>query len=488
MKKQLFSLLFVAITGSAVAQTGAIMQYQSGTLDKAKTEIDKFLQDEKNAAKAKSWLVKGQIYEGLAIDQTGMYGKLDSMAAITAHESYKKAIDMDSPGGKEGKVAKEAKEYLAGQKLYAGLMTQGAAKYQNKNFPDAYKLMSLANDVNPKDTTSALYTGIVAQQMKNNDKAMEYFGKFLAHGGKDPAIYYTMSVIYREQKKDKEALEILDKGIAVNPTNKDLQNEKVNMLLASGNTEAAITNLKASVEKDPSNVQNVLNLGILYNNVSDGATDEIRKLNRSIEEADNPGAKAKLASQKGKYEAYDEEIKRLTDKIKKDPKTAAASKKSLGDVTKMRDAEKATYDQMVADAAAKPASAVNVEEVKKKIADLETKKATNKTLALDYYDRALKLEPDNYDANFNAGVLYFNEGVDVKHKVDGMDVKTYQTEGKVVEAKAVEAFKKAMPYFEKGMSIRQDNDLKENLRNLYNLLKQAEKSDAYDAKMKALDK
>jgi Flp pilus assembly protein TadD len=485
IKKTLFALLLTCSASGAYAQQSS---FDSGKLDVAKEESDKAILDEKNALKARTWALRGQIYESIAIDQTKMYAKLDSSASITAYNSYKKAIELDTKEGKEGKVAKEAREYLAGQKLYAGLMMQGAAQYQNKNMKDAYKLMALASEVNAKDTTAAMYAGVVAQQLKDDESTLKYFDKFLALGGKDPVIYYTLANIYRNRKDEAKAIEWLDKGIEKNPNNKDLKNERINILLASGKTDEAVSGLKKMIEKDPNNVTNILNVGILYDNAAQETGRQLNKLKEQAGGSALDGLKKKVQSQKDKSDAFDEEIKRLTDKIKKDPKTAAQSKKQLGDVTRLRDEEKAKYEQMNADLQKQEAEAsVNAGGSAAKIEELSKKYAEQKTGAAEYYNKALAVEPANYDANYNMGVFYYNEGVEIKKKADNMEMKVYQTQGKAVEEQAIVKFKQAMPYFEKSFTVRQESDIKENLRNLYNVLKQLEKTDAYEAKLKAVE-
>lgn len=492
MKKIVFSLLVIgASTVGTYAQNDPMAAALRQALEKSKKDSDAAILNEKNAIKAKTWFTRGDAYVDVSLDNSGK-PSLDSMAAITAYEAYKKSIELDTKDGKVGSVGKDATAVLnntdgKGEKLYAGLMTQGAGKYQNKNFVDAYKLMSMATLVKTKDTTAVLYSGIVAQQMKNSDKAIENFEKFIALGGKDPGIFYALANEYKNKKMDDKAMATIEKAIEVNPTNKDLKAEKINMLLTSGKSEEAIGGLKAMVDKEPGNIQNMLNLAILYDNSAMGYNDEIRKLNEQLAQSNTSDLKKKIDTQKDKISAFEDEMKRLGDKIKKDPKTAAASKKQLADVTKMRDDEKARLDQFSTELASKSQSTVNADEVSKKIAELTQKQNERKGLAKQTYDKALAIDPTNYDALYNMGVMQFNDAVEVKRKVDGMDMATYQKEGKAVETLAVTKFKEAMPYFEKAWAIKKEADLKQNLMSLYNVLKQAEKTDAYDAKLKALE-
>ena len=104
MKKLILPVL-LCLSTAALAQNKAMSALASQKYDQAKEAIDKDLADEKNAAKSKFWLVKGQVYEAIANDANSY--KLDSMAAMTAYEAYRKAAEMDG-GGKDGKSAREA--------------------------------------------------------------------------------------------------------------------------------------------------------------------------------------------------------------------------------------------------------------------------------------------------------------------------------------------------------------------------------------------
>ena len=56
-----------------------------------------------------------------------------------------------------------------------------------------------------------------------------------------------------------------------------------------------------------------------------------------------------------------------------------------------------------------------------------------------------------------------------------MDMNTYKTEGKAVEAAATEKFKAALPFFEKAYSLKPEDEVKNNLRSLYQVLKMEDK-------------
>ncbi|MES2733286.1 MAG: hypothetical protein V4714_16180 [Bacteroidota bacterium] len=269
-------LLFFSIT-TAFAQTQAILLDQAGKLDQAKTEIDKAILDAKLSTKAKTWFARGQIYEHIANDPTKLYSKLDSNAAFIAYESYKKASELDKPGGSYDKDSKAA---LISQSLYAALFNQAIQRYQAKNYVDAIKAFQLAQENNPKDTLSVLYTGIAAQQSKDIPLAKNALGKYIDLGGKDLDFFYTLAALYIADKENDKALEVIAKGLLINPSNKNLKDQELSILLSTGKLDQAIDNLKKAIEREPKNLQYQTNLAILYGNA--GNKDEEKAIYKKV--------------------------------------------------------------------------------------------------------------------------------------------------------------------------------------------------------------
>ena len=469
MKKLLLSTAAVCLTAVlAEAQNGAYMQMQNGVLDKAKTSIDKDMTDPKINTKSKSWYYKGQIYEAIALDATGVYSKLDSNAALVAYESYKKGLEVEPSGGK---MNKELTEALSTQKLYQALMNQGAMKYQTKNFDGAYKMMSLAGSVMPKDTVSPLYSAISAQQANRLEDARSQFIKYIDNGGRDASVFYSLVMMYKNEKNYDKALSYLDRALTtVLPNNKDLQAEKVNIFLSTNRADEAIETLKTIIDKDPSNATNIVNLGILYDNKSGQFDDKIKKLNDAKKKGDN--VTKGLKEEKDKAEIFATEIKRLSERLKKEPKNADV-KRQITENTKRLAESKVAADSLTKEVA-KFSAGYNAAENETKIAELKKQKADQLDMAKSMYEKALKTDAKSYDALFNLGVFYYNEAVGIKSQVDAMDMKDYQTKGKEVEGRACGRFKKALQYFEQAKLIKEEADLTNNITNSTNIVKQFE--------------
>jgi tetratricopeptide (TPR) repeat protein len=480
MRKLTLAILAILMTaGATFAQADKmLLEATRKSLNETKKKADEAVM-KKDSLKSKTWLTRGEAYLDIANSRDSTLIKTVPMVANKAYEYFKKALAMDpaSPAKKYLMVVKdkEGKLEVEGQKMYGAFMDAGIAKYQVKNYSEALKDLQMGMDINPKDTTAAMYTGVIGQMAKDDASAAKGYERFIELGGKDPAMIYALAQIYRNEKNEEKALATIDKGIALNPTNKDLKSEKINMLLGFKRLDSAIKELETSVNGGSKNVQEVINLAILYDNKGQEMDREIKGYSTQLSKGNVDGLNKKIQAQKEKIGAFDDEIKRLSDKVKKDPKTAAASKRQIGEVTTMKDEANGILAKLNEESAQQAATATNVGDVSKKLADLQAKQNEAKATSMKYYNQALQMEPNNYDVNFNLGVMNFNEAVIIKGKVDAMDMNTYKTEGKAVEAAATEKFKAALPFFEKAYSIKPEEEVKNNLKSLYQVLKMEDK-------------
>ena len=208
------------------------------------------------------WIVQ-QLIQSIANQSS----ELDSSAAKTALEAYKKVVELDPKKG-EQESATEIHYEVKDPSLFNAFVRQGAEKYQNKNLTGALEMFQLAQTVNTKDTLASLYGGIAAQQIDKKDEAKTQFEKYVENGGKDPSVFYGLAQLYRGENNFDKAVATLNKGLERSPGNKDLKSEVVNILLASGKEDQAIAELTALTKSDPNNVQNIVNLAILYDNMN----------------------------------------------------------------------------------------------------------------------------------------------------------------------------------------------------------------------------
>ena len=433
---------------------------------KDKEKSDAALNDPKSNVKASFWAERAKLYEDIAEKAS----QIDSVAANKAMAAYKKVVELDlTKKGEPGKSSKEAQKDLKGEEgtfLFHSFYKQGTEQYQVRNLNSALQLFKSALEINPKDTTIALYGGVTANQLDNKEEAKNLWEMYAANGGKDPSVFYGLAQVYRNENNFDKALAALNKGLERSPGNKDLKSEIVNILLASGKESDAITQLETMAKDDPKNSQNMLNLAILYDNINRKTTERMKVINTKLAAGTTKvvSLNKDLDSEKGKLEAIEGEIKRIGALIKKQPKNADL-KRQLTENTSRLDESKAAVAKIEGDIKASQESAKgnDVAALEKELAELKVKKAHSATEAEGNYRKVLEVDPANADGLYNLGVWYFNEAVIMKGEVDNMSLNEYQKRGKEVEGRVCGRFKKSKPYFEKAIAAKDLEEAKENL-------------------------
>jgi tetratricopeptide (TPR) repeat protein len=428
----------------------------------AVTKAKKEAENPKKNTKSATWLKLGDGYQDIALRCTS-----DSSAAQKAFDAYTKAAEVEKAAG--GKKMKDIDAALKSPNLASAFLQQGAGYYNTKNTKMAAKFFNMSSNLNTKDTTAALYAGIANQSLGDKDGAINNFKRYLENGGKDLAVFFSMSQIYKIDKKFEDAIAILKKGSAVHPGDRDLKNEIVNIYIASNNLDGAI----ADLEKMEPNAANLTNLGLLSDSKTQDILSDLNKTKEKVSKTNTSDLEKKLAAEKDKLGAFEGELNNLNAKLKKEPKTAAATKKRIGEVSAQKDGIQAAIASMTSELASKKASSGGDEALMKSIASKEAafKISLEKTMGI--YTKVLALDPNNYDVNFNMAVMHFNQAVETKRAVDAMDMKEFQKSGKEIEKAACAQFAKSKPFFDKCNSLKANDELVvENLKNLVRILEQ----------------
>jgi tetratricopeptide (TPR) repeat protein len=110
-------------------------------------------------------------------------------------------------------------------------------------------------------------------------------------------------------------------------------------------------------------------------------------------------------------------------------------------------------------------------------------------LALADYKKAVELDPNNFDAQFNLGVYNYNKAADAYTKATKMDLKTYQVSGKKYEAEGKKYFEASIPFFEKSLQLQPDDrSTLTSLQKVYYRLGRTADSERLNAKLQSLNK
>ena len=108
-------------------------------------------------------------------------------------------------------------------------------------------------------------------------------------------------------------------------------------------------------------------------------------------------------------------------------------------------------------------------------------------LAVADYRKAVELDANNFDAQFNLGVYNYNRAADAYTKASKMDLKTYQVSGKKFETEGKKFFVASVPYFEKALQLQPDDrNTLISLQKVYFRLGRTADSERLNAKLKTL--
>ena len=364
----------VAAQTSAV--TNAILNQRSGLLDKARTDIDKAIVNEKTSGKAKTWFVRGDIYQRMMESPIYMKQLQPGEGLQKAYESYNKTVELDT---KDGEFGKQAVAGLDG--LYGRAFNDAVNSYNAKDYDKAISSYKLASQIRPQDTTAVLYSAYASEAKQDFAGAKASYSQLVGMNYKSVNLYARMLQIARQEKNDAEAAKVLQQALAAYPTNKGFMLEDLNMSLANGKGDDALNKINKTIAADPGN--------------------------------------SNLYAVRGSM-----------------------------------------YDQQ--------------------------KKSD---LALADYRKAVELDPNNFDAQFNLGVYNYNRAADAYTKASKMDLKAYQVSGKKLETDGKKYFEASVPYFEKALQLQPDDrNTLTSLQKVYFRLGRSADSERLNAKLQTLNK
>lgn len=104
--------------------------------------------------------------------------------------------------------------------------------------------------------------------------------------------------------------------------------------------------------------------------------------------------------------------------------------------------------------------------------------------AAQAYEKAIALEPNNFDALYNYGALLFNQGVEYNNKANDLDYRTKKKEIDELNKKADVKFRESLIPFEKAETVKGDDfSLLQSLKQVYVRLEMTEKYNAIKVKL-----
>lgn len=109
-------------------------------------------------------------------------------------------------------------------------------------------------------------------------------------------------------------------------------------------------------------------------------------------------------------------------------------------------------------------------------------KLGNKEKAIELYKKAIELNPDLFEAQYNLGVIFYNDAVEASNEANEIkDNEAYQK----ARDEANKMFKDALPYIEKAHELQpEERSIMSTLKTLYYRLKMEDKYQEMEEKLK----
>lgn len=116
---------------------------------------------------------------------------------------------------------------------------KGNEAYFNNDFNEAFADLKEVSDSFPGDTTLALNTAICALNIQSYDESLNYFKRAKENGIKNPSVFQKMAQMYVVKSDNETAIRTLEEGLVLNPFNRFLTNDYINLLLDTENYSKA---------------------------------------------------------------------------------------------------------------------------------------------------------------------------------------------------------------------------------------------------------
>ncbi|MDP4281591.1 MAG: tetratricopeptide repeat protein [Bacteroidota bacterium] len=280
MKKVVMLMVLMAAFTIGYGQTStrqtASNYLKHGDLAKALETINQCIQDPSTATDAKTWMIRGNIFLEISNSKDEKVKALDAEPMRNAMNSYKKAMEFDTKGDyKEDIFAKV--NWQRNNYFNEAVEFYNKKDYRNamNSFENAAHTMAIAN---VSDTLALFYAAACAGMSNNREKAKQYYVELLNAKYKSPALYMSLSDIYRQDKDSANALKIAREGQKLYPNDLKLFLAETNIYLTFNQTQKALQYLRYAIQKDSTNPTVYFALGTIYDNLSNDTTkpEELR--------------------------------------------------------------------------------------------------------------------------------------------------------------------------------------------------------------------
>ena len=296
--KKVMILLVIALTANVMMaqkkdRTDAFMYNKNGQYAKAMASIEKCINHEqflgmKPNEQSQAWLYRAAIYQNiLQSDDEALKAQVPNALEIV-YESLMKCLENESF------CADEQNQMEIGMRI-ASVMTsyysQGADAYNNGQYAEAAPLFKKAYDIaaslggGEQATEMLNLAATAALRAEDYNTALEYFNMMKGNGKETAELYRHLAACYNGLGNSEQAMEMINAGLAINPSDANLILEKVNAYLKEGKGAEAVADLQKLHELDPENAQLLFVLGTIYGDENNKDVFDTDKAKQYYEQA-----------------------------------------------------------------------------------------------------------------------------------------------------------------------------------------------------------
>ncbi|MCR5658667.1 MAG: tetratricopeptide repeat protein [Bacteroidales bacterium] len=295
--KKVMILLAVLLTANVMMaqkydRTNAFNYNRNGQYEKAMASIEKCINHEqflgmKANDQAQAWYYRAQIYQNiLSSGDADLIAKVPNALELI-YESLmncmKNSEFLEDPQIK-------ADIYQRVGIVMGSYCEQGYALVDAKNFADASPMFKKAYDIAKSlglpDANDWLNNAAMSSLLaKDYNTALAYYTQLKENGLETGDIYHHLAVCYEALGNSEQAMAMVNAGLEKEPSNPDLILEKVNSYLKDGKGAEAVEDLNKLLALDPENAQLLFVLGTIYGNEDNKELFDTDKARQYYEEA-----------------------------------------------------------------------------------------------------------------------------------------------------------------------------------------------------------
>ena len=296
--RKVMILLVIALTANVMMaqkkdRTDAFMYNKNGQYAKAMASIEKCINHDqflgmKPNEQSQAWLYRAAIYQNIIqSDDENLKAQVPNALEIV-YESLMKCLENESFCEDEQNQMEIGMRIASVMTAY---YTQGADAYNAGQFAQAAPLFKKAYDI-----AASLGGGEQAAEMLNlaatsalraedYNTALEYYNELKGNGKETAELYRHLAACYNGLGQSEQAMEMINAGLAIDPSDANLILEKVNALLKEGKGAEAVADLQRLHELDPQNAQLLFVLGTIYGDENNKDVFDTEKAKQYYEQA-----------------------------------------------------------------------------------------------------------------------------------------------------------------------------------------------------------